>query len=120
DRSTNILFGDGAGVIWLEPSEEMGVMDSMLLGNGKGTAFLNIEGGGSLFPFTEELLSSSKRHIKQNGKVVFKQAIQSMTEACQQILKRNAFSIKDVDWLVPHQANQRIIDAVGNALQIAE
>lgn len=119
DRSTNILFGDGAGVVWLEPSEETGIMDSLLLGNGKGTAFLNIEGGGSLFPFTEELLNSSKRHIQQNGKVVFKQAIQSMTEACQEILKRNSITIKDVDWLVPHQANKRIIDAVGNELKIA-
>lgn len=120
DRSTNILFGDGAGVVWLEPSEELGIMDSLLLGNGKGTAFLNIEGGGSLFPFTEELLSSSKRHIKQNGKVVFKQAIQSMTEACQEILRRNTLAIDEVDWLVPHQANKRIIDAVGKELKIAE
>ncbi len=119
DRSTNILFGDGAGVVWLEPSEEAGVMDSLLLGNGKGTAFLNIEGGGSLFPFTEELLNSGKRHIKQNGKVVFKQAIQSMSEACRDILKRNSLTIKDVDWLAPHQANKRIIDAVGNELKIA-
>lgn len=119
DRSTNILFGDGAGVVWLEPSEEAGVIDSLLLGNGKGTAFLNIEGGGSLFPFTEELLNSGKRHIKQNGKVVFKQAIQSMSEACQDILKRNSLTIKDVDWLAPHQANKRIIDAVGNELKIA-
>lgn len=119
DRTTNILFGDGAGVVWLEPSDEPGVMDSMLLGNGKGTAFLNIEGGGSLFPFTEELLSSSKRHIKQNGKVVFKEAIKSMSEACRAILKKNSFRIKDVDWLVPHQANQRIIDAVGAELKIA-
>lgn len=118
DRSTNILFGDGAGVVWLEPSEEEGIIDSLLLGNGKGTAFLNIEGGGSLYPFTEELLHSNKRHIKQNGKVVFKEAIRSMSEACRDILKKHAFKIKDVDWLVPHQANQRIIDAVGNELKI--
>jgi 3-oxoacyl-[acyl-carrier-protein] synthase-3 len=120
DRSTNILFGDGAGVVWLEPSEEPGIMDSILLGNGKGTEFLNIEGGGSLFPFTEELLNSNKRHIKQNGKVVFKQAIQSMSEACREILKRHDFTIQDVDWLVPHQANKRIIDAVGSELKIEE
>src|SRR5690606_29438499 len=112
DRSTNILFGDGAGVIWLEASEEEGVIDSLLLGNGKGTAFLNIEGGGSLFPFTSETQHSSKHHIKQDGRVVFKQAIQSMSDACLQVLERNGFGIEDIDWLVPHQANKRIIDAV--------
>lgn len=118
DRSTNILFGDGAGVVWLEPSAEPGVMDTMLLGNGKGTEFLNIEGGGSLFPFTDNVLHSNKRHIKQNGKVVFKEAIRSMSESCREILKKHAFKIGDVDWLVPHQANQRIIDAVGAELKI--
>lgn len=118
DRSTNILFGDGAGVVWLEPSAEAGIMDSLLLGDGKGTASLKIEAGGSLFPYTEEILKSSKRHIKQDGKVVFKQAIQSMSEACMDILKRNALKIVDVDWLVPHQANKRIIDAVGKELGI--
>lgn len=120
DRTTNILFGDGAGVVWLEPSEEPGIIESLLYGNGKGTEFLNIEGGGSLYPFTEELLTSSKRHIKQNGKVVFKQAIQSMSEACREILKKNGFTIDEVDWLVPHQANKRIIDAVGSELKIEE
>lgn len=120
DRTTNILFGDGAGVVWLEPSEEPGIIESLLYGNGKGTAFLNIEGGGSLYPFTEELLTSSKRHIKQNGKVVFKQAIQSMSEACREILKKNDYTIADVDWLVPHQANKRIIDAVGAELNIED
>src|SRR5690606_17600584 len=87
DRTTNILFGDGAGVVWLEPSEEAGIIDTLLLGNGKGTASLNIEGGGSLFPLNEELLNSKKRHIKQDGKVVFKQAIQSMSDACIQLLE---------------------------------
>lgn len=118
DRTTNILFGDGAGVIWLEPSEEEGVMDSLLLGNGKGTAFLNIEGGGSLFPFTSDSLKGTKHHIKQDGRVVFKQAIQSMSEACLQVLSRNGLKIGDVDWLVPHQANKRIIDAVGKEINI--
>lgn len=118
DRSTNLLFGDGAGVVWLEPSEEEGVMESILRGNGKGTEFLNIEGGGSLFPFTDDVLDSNKKHIKQNGKVVFKEAIKCMSEVCQEIMQKHSFNIKDVDWLVPHQANQRIIDAVGKELKI--
>lgn len=118
DRSTNILFGDGAGVVWLEPSEKAGVMDSLLLGNGKGTSALNIQGGGSLFPLSEELLSSNMRFIKQDGKVVFKQAIKAMSDACLAILKRNNLGVKDIAWLVPHQANKRIIDAVGKEINI--
>lgn len=116
DRSTNILFGDGAGVVWLEASEEEGLMDTILMGNGKGVDFLNIEAGGSLHPYTEEVLKSNKRHIKQDGKVVFKQAIQSMGDACLSVLKRNNLSVPDVSWLVPHQANKRIIDAVGDKI----
>lgn len=118
DRTTNILFGDGAGVVWLEPSAEAGMLDSILLGDGKGTPSLKIEAGGSLFPYTLDVLQSSKRYIKQDGKIVFKQAIQSMSEACIDILKRNALKIADVDWLVPHQANKRIIDAVGKEIGV--
>ncbi len=120
DRSTNILFGDGAGVVWLEPSQEEGVLDALLLSNGIGKDFLNIEGGGSLYPLSEELLFDEKRYIKQDGKVVFKNAIQSMSDTCLSVLKRNDFTIEDVKWLVPHQANKRIIDAVGKEIAIDE
>lgn len=122
DRSTNILFGDGAGVVWLEPSEEGGIMDAYLRSNGDGRDFLNIEAGGSLYPLdgdsTTDLMD--KRFLKQDGKTVFKHAVQSMSDACHHVLQRNNLTIDDVNWLVPHQANQRIIDAVGRALDVPE
>ena len=120
DRSTNILFGDGAGVVWLEPSDEIAIIDALLLSNGTGKEFLNIEGGGSLYPISEQLLVDEKRYIKQDGKVVFKNAIQSMSNTCVDVLKRNEFTVDDVNWLVPHQANKRIIDAVGKEINIEE
>ncbi|QBQ40211.1 beta-ketoacyl-ACP synthase III [Sphingobacterium psychroaquaticum] len=120
DRSTNILFGDGAGVVWLEPSEEGGVIDAYLQSNGSGRAFLNIEAGGSLYPVDENTPLTDKRYLKQDGKTVFKHAVQSMSDACMNVLQRNNLTIDDVNWLVPHQANQRIIDAVGRSINIAE
>lgn len=120
DRSTNILFGDGAGVVWLEPSTEGGIMDAYLRSNGSGRSFLNIEGGGSLYPMDAEDAMADKRFLKQDGKTVFKHAVQSMSDACFQVMDRNGLTINDINWLVPHQANQRIIDAVGRALDIPE
>lgn len=120
DRSTNILFGDGAGVVWLEPSQEEGIMDAYLQSNGSGKNFLNIEAGGSLYPINNLLAEDDRKYIKQDGKVVFKQAIQSMSDACKHVLKRNNLTIEDVKWLVPHQANKRIIDGVGKEINIAD
>lgn len=118
DRSTNILFGDGAGVVWLEPSTEEGILDAVMHSNGKGREFLTIEGGGSLYPTTETEDSSDRRFIKQDGKVVFKNAIQSMSDSCLDVLQKNNLTIDDVNWLIPHQANKRIIDAVGKEIEI--
>lgn len=120
DRSTNILFGDGAGAVWLEPSTETGIIDALMQSNGQGKAFLNIEAGGSQYPYSELEEDDDKKYIKQDGKVVFKQAIQSMSEACLDVLSRNNLTIADVNWLVPHQANKRIIDAVGKQINIQE
>lgn len=120
DRSTNILFGDGAGVVWLEPSEEIGIVDAFMQSNGEGQQFLNIEAGGSLYPTHHNDADNPQKFIKQDGKIVFKQAVQSMSDACTQLLKNNNLTINDVNWLVPHQANKRIIDAVGKAINIAE
>lgn len=120
DRSTNILFGDGAGVVWLEPSAEPGVMDAFMQSNGDGREFLNIEGGGSLHPDRNDTQAEERRYLRQDGRVVFKQAVQSMSNACKSVLERNQLSIDDVDWLVPHQANKRIIDAVGKEIDIRE
>lgn len=119
DRKTNILFGDGAGAVLLNPSfEENGIIDMLMQGNGNGTEFLNIEGGGSLKPPSLATLIAKDHYIKQEGKVVFRNAIEKMTLACCDILKRNNLEISDVDWLVPHQANRRIIDTVGKNLKI--
>lgn len=120
DRSTNILFGDGAGVVWLEPSTEEGVVDAFMQSNGDGREFLNIEGGGSLYPSSHDSLASERKFLRQDGKVVFKQAVQSMSNACKHILERNQLGIEQVDWLIPHQANKRIIDAVGKEINIGE
>lgn len=120
DRSTNILFGDGAGVVWLEPSTEGGVMDAYLRSNGSGRSFLNIEGGGSLYPMDAVDAIADQRFLKQDGKTVFKHAVQSMSDACLKVLERNNLTIEDIDWLIPHQANQRIIDAVGRSLAIPQ
>lgn len=120
DRSTNILFGDGAGVVWLEPSAEGGIVDAFLQSNGAGQEFLNIEAGGSRYPLRTDVEYTEKNFIKQDGRVVFKQAIQSMSNACNQVLQRNNLNISDINWLIPHQANQRIIDAVGKEINIEE
>ncbi|GGE93216.1 3-oxoacyl-[acyl-carrier-protein] synthase-3 [Chishuiella changwenlii] len=120
DRSTNILFGDGAGVVWLEPTKEEGILDALLQSNGSGKDFLNIEAGGSLYPASADLPIDEKHYIKQDGRIVFKNAIQAMSETCLNVLKQNDFSIEQVDWLIPHQANKRIIDAVGNEIGIEE
>ncbi|WP_313374496.1 beta-ketoacyl-ACP synthase III [Chishuiella sp.] len=120
DRSTNILFGDGAGVVWLEPTKEVGVIDALLLSNGTGKEFLNIEGGGSLYPPSQDSLEKEKTYIKQDGKVVFKNAINAMSHTCLDVLAKNHLSVSDINWLVPHQANKRIIDAVGKEINIEE
>ena len=116
DRSTNILFGDGAAAVLLEPNEEYGVMDSLLRSNGEGREFLHIEGGGSLYPTSLE--NVEKHYIKQDGKIVFKHAVNAMSETCLELLAKNEMSTDELSWLVPHQANKRIIDAVGNAIDI--
>lgn len=119
DRTTNILFGDGAGVVWLEVSTQQGFISSKLYSNGEGKDFLHIEGGGTLYPYLQEEYSE-KHYIKQDGKVVFKHAIEAMSSACKEVLAQNQISVEEVNWLVPHQANKRIIDAVGKEIGISE
>ena len=120
DRSTNILFGDGAGAVWLEPSAETGILDALLLSDGKGIEYLNIKGGGALYPYDAEDWNPDHRYLRQDGKVVFKNAVTAMSAACETLLKKNDLTIDDVNWLVAHQANKRIIDAVGKELGIEE
>ncbi len=117
DRTTCIIFGDGAGAALFEPNEEgLGLQDEYLRSDGIGRDFLRIEAGGSLHPATVETVENKQHYIKQDGKTVFKYAVSSMAGACEQVMKRNNLSHEDVDWLVAHQANKRIIDATAKRM----
>jgi len=114
DRSTCILFGDGAGAVLLEPNEDLGVLDSYMGGDGSGEKYLNLKAGGSRTPLTQELLDLGEHYVFQDGGPVFKKAVSKMAESASIIMERNQLTIDQVDWLVPHQANKRIIDATAN------
>lgn len=113
DRTTCPLFGDGAAAVLLEPTTEpVGVIDSVHGSDGNGLPFLHIKAGGSVKPSSHESVDQSEHFIYQEGQAVFKTAVTKLVEASQEVLKRNQLSIEDVHWLVPHQANMRIIDAI--------
>jgi len=117
DRTTCIIFGDGAGAALFEPNEEgLGLQDEYLRSDGIGRDFLRIEAGGSLHPATVKTVENKQHYIKQDGKTVFKYAVSSMAGACEQVMERNNLSHEDVDWLVAHQANKRIIDATAKRM----
>lgn len=119
DRTTCIIFGDGAGAVLFEPnSEGLGLQDEYLRSDGKGREFLGMEGGGSLMPATEETVKNRKHYIFQEGKTVFKFAVSNMADVAEKIMTRNNLKDTDVAWLVPHQANKRIIDATANRMGI--
>jgi 3-oxoacyl-[acyl-carrier-protein] synthase-3 len=113
DRTTAPLFGDGAGVALVEPtSEEFGVMDSLLLTDGVGFKHLHMKAGGSAYPASHESVDNNEHTVYQEGQNVYKYAVSNMAEASAQIMERNNLNGNDVAWLIPHQANLRIIDAV--------
>ena len=117
DRTTCIIFGDGAGAVLFEPNEEgLGLKDEYLRADGSGRQFLGMEGGGSLMPATEQTVKDRKHFIFQDGKTVFKFAVSNMADVAERIMKRNDLTDTDVSWLVPHQANKRIIDATANRM----
>lgn len=121
DRNTCVIFGDGAGAALFEPNEEgLGFQDEYLRSDGIGRDFLRIEAGGSLHPATHETINNNKHYIKQDGKTVFKYAVSSMADACEKVMERNKLTHKDVDWLVAHQANKRIIDATARRMGLKE
>lgn len=121
DRNTCILFGDGAGAVLLEQTEdEIGLVDNVFKTDGVGKEHLIVTAGGSLHPSSLDTLDRKLNYISQNGRVVFKAAIEGMSETCAEIMERNDLGTKDVDWLIPHQANLRIIKAVGEKLGLAE
>ena len=117
DRTTCIIFGDGAGAALLEPNEEgLGFQDEYLRSDGVGRDFLRIEAGGSLNPATPETIANKQHYIRQDGRTVFKYAVSSMSDACKQIVERNQLKVDQVDWLIAHQANKRIIDATAERM----
>jgi 3-oxoacyl-[acyl-carrier-protein] synthase-3 len=112
DRSTCVIFGDGAGAVLLEPNDEgMGLQDFILHSDGSGVEYLVQPGGGSANPPTEETVKARMHYVKQEGKQVFKFAVTNMADVSAAIMVKNNLTSDDVDWLVPHQANLRIIDA---------
>jgi 3-oxoacyl-[acyl-carrier-protein] synthase-3 len=119
DRATCIIFGDGAGAVLFEPNDEgLGYQDEYLRTDGIGRDFLHIEAGGSLLPPSEETLKNKQHYVFQDGKSVFKFAVSNMADAAEKIMKRNKLTHSDVNWLVPHQANKRIIDATANRMEL--
>ena len=112
DRATCILFGDGAGAVILEPSEDgEGIIDFHHEVDGSGGCSLYMPGGGSLHPATHETVDKKMHFVHQDGQAVFKYAVRKMGEACEKVLARNGVSAADIDCFIPHQANQRIINA---------
>jgi 3-oxoacyl-[acyl-carrier-protein] synthase-3 len=121
DRTTCILFGDGAGAILLEATtENLGVQDFILKSDGDGCESLMQKGGGSAYPPTHETIDNKWHYIRQEGQSVFKFAVTRMADISAEIMERNALTGDDVRFLVPHQANKRIIDATANRMGIGE
>ena len=119
DRNTAPLFGDGVGAVMLEPTQEkLGVMDAILRTDGVGYPHLQMKAGGSKHPTTQETVDNQEHFVYQEGKVVYKYAVSSMTNISDEIIKRNSLAIDDIEWFVPHQANKRIIDAAQKRLDI--
>ncbi|RNC92326.1 MAG: ketoacyl-ACP synthase III [Allomuricauda sp.] len=119
DRTTCIIFGDGAGAVLFEPNEEgMGLQDEYLRSDGSGREFLKMEAGGSILPASHETVDNKQHFARQDGKTVFKFAVSNMADVSAKIMERNKLSHEDVNWLVPHQANKRIIDATANRMGV--
>ena len=121
DRTTCILFGDGAGAILLEPNfEGLGVQDTILRSDGGGGEFLRQKAGGSLHPASHKTVDAREHFVYQDGQPVFKAAVKSMADVSEEIMKRNNLTADDVAWLVPHQANKRIIDATSRRMGVGD
>ncbi len=120
NRNTCILFGDAAAAVLLEPTDEKGygILDQCLYSDGSGGAYLHMKGGGSLNPPTHETVDKGMHYIYQDGKSVFKSAVVGMADVAEEIMERNSLKGKDIAWLVPHQANLRIIDATAERMGI--
>ena len=119
DRATCIIFGDGAGAVLFEPnSNGLGLQDEYLRSDGSGREFLKIEAGGSILPPSESTIKNGQHFVHQEGKTVFKFAVSNMADVAEKMLLRNSLSNDDVNWLVPHQANKRIIEATAKRVNL--
>ncbi len=121
DRTTCIIFGDGAGAVLMEPNDEgFGLQDEILRSDSIGRLSLNVEAGGSIMPPSEQTVARKLHFVKQDGKTVFKFAVSNMAGVSEQIMKRNHLTNDDVDWLVAHQANKRIVGATAKRMNLED
>jgi 3-oxoacyl-[acyl-carrier-protein] synthase III len=121
DRATCIIFGDGCGAVLLEPDTEgFGVVDSVMKSDGSGRAYLHQKAGGSVKPSSVETVLAREHFVYQEGQTVFKFAVTNMADVAYQIMQRNNLTADDIAWLVPHQANKRIIDATRERMGLPE
>lgn len=122
DRNTCVLFGDGAGCVLLEPSEDpdYGIMDSILRVDGKGGKYLYMKGGGSLNPPSHETVENDWHYVFQDGKFVFKDAVKGMADVSVELMEKNNLSSDDISYLVPHQANMRILTACADRMGLSQ
>ena len=119
ERATCIIFGDGAGAVLLEPNKDgLGIQDAILKSDGAGIEFLHMKAGGSAKPASHDTVDAKEHFIFQDGQPVFKAAVKSMADVSAEIMERNNLSADDVAWLVPHQANKRIIDATARRMGV--
>ena len=121
DRTTCIIFGDGAGAVLFEPNQEgLGLQDEILRSDGVGRDSLKIDAGGSILPPSNQTIADKQHFVHQDGKTVFKFAVSKMADVSEQIMQRNNLTGDDVNWLVPHQANKRIIDATSRRMNLPQ
>ena len=119
DRTTCPIFGDGAAAFLLEPTtDHLGIIDSVLRTDGKGLPFLHMKAGGSVCSPSYFTIDNHMHYLYQEGRTVFKYAVANMSDACESIIERNQLTKDQIDWVIPHQANQRIINAVAQRLDM--
>jgi 3-oxoacyl-[acyl-carrier-protein] synthase III len=118
DRATCVLFGDGAGAVLIEPSRKYGILDVLISSDGSGMPHLHQKAGGSRMPPTAETVARRLHYVHQEGAAVYKFAVARMADVATALMKRNRLLSEDVDWLVPHQANRRIIEATAERMKL--
>ena len=121
DRATCIIFGDGAGAVLFEPNDEgLGIQDEILKSDGIGREYLKIDAGGSILPASKETVENGQHYVFQDGKTVYKYAVSGMADVSEKIMQRNNLTNNDVNWLIAHQANKRIIDATASRMELEQ